>query len=426
MAFGPLTIFDKSFLQSLSQYESIWFDNFFRTIITPLFFVETLADLEKKVSTGKTAQQIVGEIASKTPDMNSVPNVHHFNLLVSNLLGYPVEMRRRPIISGGIPKISGEGYSLYFKGFPEADAFGRWQKGQFLETEHDFAKTWRAALANPGFEGSIAMASNTVPTGKRFSDLTQIKSYVDTFLENTTIEHLYLLFEIIGVPEKARARILERWKAGGNPKLSSFAPYACFVFSIDLFFYISAAHGHIAKERTSNKVDIAYLYYLPFSHMLISNDNLHKRTAPLFMESDQMFLTGDEIKPDLMRLDEYYEKLPQEIKNEGIIRFATYPPHDIETRIAKLWDKYLPTWRKHDQEERSKPREMPKNDPELMKRLKSVKTAPQYGGRVISSDDAESVTISRMIRSRKGKWRTVPKEVEDKANEDKKTNESRF
>jgi len=420
MAFGPLTIFDKSFLQSLNPYESVWFDNFFRTIITPLFFVETLADLEKEVSTGKTPQDIVGQLASKTPDMNSIPNVHHFNLVVSNLLGYPVEMHRRPIISGGTPKISERGYSLFFKGFPESDAFARWKKGEFLETERNFAKTWRVALANPGYETSIAMASNTVPVGKHFTDLAQVKSFVDSFLSNTTIEHLYLLFEIIDIPTKARTSILERWKSQGKPKLSTFAPYAYFVFSIDLFFYISAAHGHIAKERTSNKVDIAYLYYLPFAHILISNDNLHKRTAPLFMESDQMLLTGDELKPDLTRLDEYYDKLPQEVKDEGIIRFATYPPYDMETKISKLWDKYLPIWRKHDQEDRSGPK-IVEQDPELLKRLDRVETAPRYTGRVVSSDEAESVTFSRTISTRKGKWRTVPKSVEDTANKDKKS-----
>lgn len=335
MAFGPLTIFDKSFLQSLDAYESTWFDNFFRTIITPLFFVETLADLEKEMLTGKTAEQLVGEIAAKTPDMNSVPNVHHFNLLVSNLLGYPVEMRRRPIISGGIPKVSGSGYGLYFDEFPEAEAFSRWQKGKFLETERDFAKTWRTALANPGFETNIAMAVNTVPAGKRFSNLTQIKSFVDSFLKDTKIEHLSLLFEMLDIPTKAQPRILSRWNSEGNPSLNLFAPYALYVLSVDLFFYIGLGHGHIAKERASNRVDIAYLYYLPFSHVLVSNDNLHKRTAPLFMESDQQFIVGDEIKPELKKLDEYYDALPQEVKDEGIIKFTTYPPQNLPTKIVK-------------------------------------------------------------------------------------------
>ena len=45
---GPILIFDKSTLQSLNVDEAVWLDNFFMTNITPLFFIETLADLEKR------------------------------------------------------------------------------------------------------------------------------------------------------------------------------------------------------------------------------------------------------------------------------------------------------------------------------------------------------------------------------------------
>ncbi len=41
---GPITLFDKSFLQSLSIDESVWFDNFFYSVICPIFYVETLAE----------------------------------------------------------------------------------------------------------------------------------------------------------------------------------------------------------------------------------------------------------------------------------------------------------------------------------------------------------------------------------------------
>jgi hypothetical protein len=421
MAFGPLAIFDKSFLQSLSLHESVWFDNFFRTIITPLFFAETLADLEKKVSSGKTPQQVVGKIAGKTPDMNSVPSVHHFNLIVSNLLGYPIEMRRRPIISGGVPKTSGTGYGLYFEEFPEVEALGRWQSNKFLEIEKDFAKSWRAALANPGFETDIRIAMNTIPSGQKFGNLAQIKLHIDTFLQNTSVEHLRLLFEIMAIPVKTHSRILKRWELEGKPKLIDFAPYSHFAFSIDLFFYISVGWGHIAKERASNKIDMAYLYYLPFSHILISNDNLHKRTAPLFMQPDQQFVTGDALKPDLKRLDEYYDLLPQAVKEKGIIKFATYPPQDTSTKIAELWDKYLPMWRKHANEKKTKSRSPKETDGDLLKHLKSLENAPPYNGPgPILSDEANSITITRNIRTRKGKWRTVPKEVEDMAIKDKK------
>ena len=54
-------IFDKSFLESLSPDEAVWLDMYFTTFITPLFFVETLADLEKQMRGGRTPEQIVGQ-----------------------------------------------------------------------------------------------------------------------------------------------------------------------------------------------------------------------------------------------------------------------------------------------------------------------------------------------------------------------------
>ncbi|MFH1562234.1 MAG: hypothetical protein ABIF11_02270 [Nitrospirota bacterium] len=76
MSMGPSLIFDKSALQSLNPDEAMWLDNFYLANITPLFFVETLADIEKKVQAGKTPEQIVGNIAYKTPDTGCV-NTHH-------------------------------------------------------------------------------------------------------------------------------------------------------------------------------------------------------------------------------------------------------------------------------------------------------------------------------------------------------------
>ena len=47
MAWGPTLIFDKSALQALSLDEAVWLDHYFLSNVTPVFFVETLADLEK-------------------------------------------------------------------------------------------------------------------------------------------------------------------------------------------------------------------------------------------------------------------------------------------------------------------------------------------------------------------------------------------
>ena len=55
---GPSAVFDKSFLQNLSLDESVWFDHYFLPIITPLFFVETLGDLEKIKLNGAIGNQV--------------------------------------------------------------------------------------------------------------------------------------------------------------------------------------------------------------------------------------------------------------------------------------------------------------------------------------------------------------------------------
>src|SRR2546426_6570059 len=100
---GPIIIFDKSALECLNPDEAVWLDTFYTTNITPLFFIETLADLEKEVRKGRSPEDIVGSLAYKTPDMSSRPSVYHATLLTAELSGATsVDMRHgRPIISGG-------------------------------------------------------------------------------------------------------------------------------------------------------------------------------------------------------------------------------------------------------------------------------------------------------------------------------------
>ena len=55
-----IAMFDKSFLHGLNQDEAALFDVLFMSNMTPLFYVETLADLEKKMRDGRTPEAVVG------------------------------------------------------------------------------------------------------------------------------------------------------------------------------------------------------------------------------------------------------------------------------------------------------------------------------------------------------------------------------
>lgn len=85
---GPITLFDKSFLQSLSLDESVWFDHFFFPNICPLFYIETLADLTKIGRTPERASEDeVAIIAAKTPDLSGGPCIHHQTLCLARVDG---------------------------------------------------------------------------------------------------------------------------------------------------------------------------------------------------------------------------------------------------------------------------------------------------------------------------------------------------
>ena len=88
MPMGPFLIFDKSSLESLNLDEAVMLDNFYMSNITPLFFVECLADLEKAIRSQSTPEQLVGSLAARTPESQSYPNLHHATILRSELAGH--------------------------------------------------------------------------------------------------------------------------------------------------------------------------------------------------------------------------------------------------------------------------------------------------------------------------------------------------
>lgn len=418
MSVGPSIIFDKSTLQSLSVDESCWLDNFYEANITPLFFVETLADLEKEVARGRTPEQVVGNLAEKTPVRNSHANVHHSSLLIGSLLGHEVEMRGVPVVGRGTPVTTGDQKGILFKQPPEIEALERWQKGDFLAVERLFAKMWRRALSGADFEERYRQFQRFFSLGGKPRTLTDVKALVERLLNEN--EHremiLRLACELHGVPVDLQQQIFERWQAEGTPRIPDFAPYAAHVFSVDLFFYLGLACDLISRERRSNKIDLAYLYYLPFSMVFASNDKLHARVVPLFLGKDQEFVNGVDLKTDFRKLDDYYSQLPEEVRRQGVMKFAAWPPLDGDFLVVRLFDRFLPRWR----EIVAKPKPMSKEaEAELVQRLNRMKEAPPGDprGEPIDIERADYVVVERFVPPQRGKWILFPPEVIESSEE---------
>jgi hypothetical protein len=416
---GPTLTFDKSFLQSISPDESTWLDNFFACNITPLFFIETLADIEKEVHKGRTPEQVVGSIAFKTPDMQSQMNPFHLSLLAAELVrGAKIGMDGRIVKAGGQVVTLDNQQGILYKMSPEEEAFYRWQRGEFLDLERQTAKTWRRAVSGVDHSQMYASFKQLYDRSPKPRDLAAVKQLADVLIGSTDQEQSFHLgMSLFAVPRHAKRQIIERWTAAGKPPIREFAPYFRHLFSVDLFFYLAIAADLISRVRPAgkadNKVDIAYLYYLPFCRVFTSSDNLHERVVPVFLREDQSFVKGPELKADLRKLDEHYSALPDDLKAKPIYTFAPDPPSNTSFLVTRLWDKHLPDWRKKKEEHKDLPPHLQKVLLDLVKKI-SKESQPQNdeSAHPKTIEEVQYIHMERQVMRTKGKWIRIPPDVQ--------------
>lgn len=414
---GPTIVFDKSALQALSLDESVWLEAFFSTNVVPIFYVETLADLEKGARPERSAEDLVGQLADKTP-ANSFPNVHHRELVLGSLLGRSFEMDGRAVISGGDYRRTADGkVGLHVEEFPEAAALHRWRAHEFLDIERDVARSWRAELAGHNPEAVVTTLRNVLPRDRKLSTIEELKSFVDAYCASASKRTLELAFAFFEAPAATRHSVLRRWTAARKPPLPRFAPYAAHALKVELLFYLGIARGFISGERASNRADMAYLHYLPFCHAFASGDRLHARTAPLFMEEHQSYLTTNELKESLAEFNRHFAELPQEVKDLGVMQFASYPPADIDNAVTRLWDKTAGEgWREQSrarEETVGTPRDPDADKATVAEMNRIADGARRLAGDFEPEDGPEYTILQRFVPASKGSWRIVSREIEE-------------
>lgn len=413
---GPITLFDKSFLQSLTVDESVWFDHFFTAVVCPIFFVETLADLTKKPRAGssRTPQDEVRILADKSPVMSASPCVHHVHLAISNLLGNAAPHLGQVPLAGGRPVRNKDGKpGVVFENSPEAEAFSRWQRGQFFEVERDTASSWRAMLASLNLSEVAQGMRQLGITPKTCKSINEAYGIAASLVHSrTNLEaQAALLFSFLNVPNHLQGSIFHRWSTAGFPPLASYAPFASHVLTVELFFQIALAANLISTERASNRADIAYLFYLPFCHVFVSGDKLHQRSAPAFLTKQQDFLWGPDLKASLSAINQQLSVLTEAERQQGLHKLAPYPPGDNSNLVVAMWEKHSPVKK----DGTSKPAMSPEAERKLVEHLNTfVKAAEAPEVASMPADELQSVAIERLVPPKRGSWWVIPKAAADK------------
>jgi hypothetical protein len=299
-----------------------------------------------------------------------------------------------------------------FDSTPEEEAFRRWQKGEFLELERKEAATWRKALSELDLVSvgkemrALGFTQNTCKS------LQDAKAIADALVRSSS--NPYALLAVAGmffdIPQHLHSRISEAWKRAHKRSLPEFAPYAAYALTVEMFFQIALGAGLIGGERPSNRTDIAYLFYLPFSMVFVSSDRLHRRTAPLFMREDQAFAWGIDVKSALKVTNDHFLQLPEPDRDRGIRKFAHASP--AGNLVSELWDRFM---RKGYREEEPVETRSSEEEAALVARLKEFVQRPTLAtGEVGSGDDAEMMSIARTVRMRRGSWWQLPKDYKPK------------
>lgn len=413
---GPTILFDKSFIEMLNVDEAPIFDMLFSSVISPIFFIEVLADLQKGEPGTRTREKVVADVSKKTPVAHSYPNMGHAALCLNDLLGEPVEMREAPVVFGGRPILHKGKVAVVSRESEESKAFGRWQREEFEDVERDFSLAWRAQLNT--FDSAVLanLAKQRLKIEDTPKSLEQAFDIANAILKRGKQDFLNLKlgYSFLGLDPTMWRFVEDRWKRLGRPSLPEYAPYFAHCLLVDIFVNISMQKRLISPDRPSNRTDMAYLYYLPFAKLFVSNDKLHLRTAPLFLNSSQKLVRGSDLKSDMKILVDYYSSLSHDVIKRGLFRVASRPPDE---------DRFLTTrlWRECGFDTSPKPQQ--EHDPVLHKRLMSNINAITAKGRGdfidrrnkrFSQDDLKNpdhFIIERLIPRKWGKWTIIPEDL---------------
>lgn len=406
MPMGPFLIFDKSSLESLNLDEAVMLDNFYMSNITPLFFVECLADLEKAIRSRSTPEQLVGSLAARTPESQSYPNLHHATILRSELAGH-FDLKNvlgRVVLAGGRRVQLGDKKGVVFAPSLEEEALSRWIKREFLDLERQIAKQWRHALSAIDLDAMSKQVLSQLGPWRKPKSLADARLMADTIIDCLDPEWLIRFgLDLLGAPETIEY-VVHKWLGKRRPPIREHLPYFVLMLTINLFFALVLPTQLLRNVKSSHQVDLAYLYYLPFCSVFTSKDNFHVQTVPLFLGPKQTFVNGAELKEDLAKLVARYESLPEEVLKTGLIHFAAHPPEDAATFLTtRLWDKHLPRWREIAAAPKP-PRDL-EEERRLVEEINRQTDSPELEPHDEEDiDKMDYATVRRWVYPQKGRW----------------------
>ncbi|NQV46210.1 MAG: hypothetical protein HQ504_00360 [Rhodospirillaceae bacterium] len=367
-------IYDKSAIHSFSEKEAHWLTNLYNVNMTPVLFMEIMADLNKYPNDLPLSVKQVRTLAKKFSPIDTHQNIHHREIWTHNLIGHHVPMDGRTMVGGGVELTASNGKKgIFIDEQPEEKALRRWKDGDFEEFEHELADRWRDSTRDVDLQQYVqTFKRSKSKQHRRIETLKELIIAVDKVCDGIGGQYRMLqrvLDDLEPNNNQLHAQVIKRWKASGRPPIRRFAPYAVYCHAVNLFFYVGVGEGMLST-RATNLIDLQYLYYLPFCKVFTSGDKFHIQIVHLFLQPDQIFVKSSALKSDLMLIVDMWEDSD---KTGGIANFIKQPPRGGKFITEKIWDHCTPSWREW--ADAPKPKRSPEEDAKTMEHLRPMMEA---------------------------------------------------
>lgn len=360
MTFGPSFLIDKSTFQGLSFESVLMLMRYYRHLISPILLRELTSDLAKETP-GDDDQEMkkkVAHLAAKMHYSHSFMLPDSLKMACNELLydnfipmnGYQAPCER--MIEVSTPSM-GRGYFL--DEHPMLATLRNWADGNFSSEDLCKAKAIRkedSSLDLVSLYQEIEQETEQDAKVPKFRSIEELVKYADTvLLLNMTPRREVLRAARYFFQNRMEhvETVIRRWVQKGRPALQDFAPYAAYVYRVDIIYHYCLLRGFVrCSKKGKAHLDMQYFYYLPFCQMFSSDDKEIVQLVPFFQRPDQIFITKTDLQSDLKNVSAYFVNLSEEESKKFYEEYGPYPPDLSDSFTAQVWKQFMRPKRKQE------------------------------------------------------------------------------
>lgn len=335
---GPTIITDKNAIQSLSQSEIHFLFKYYYVNIPPILVREILADLLKESNNNYSSEDNTMILARKLLSSDSSINMNYLDLILNELMGTPIQMKRRTLAAS--QKVSKDGKCGVTTVLTDEEKIIRNMKdGIFSSEDYTQAQNWITSIKQINPEEIKKMSFEIINSLKDLgiNSMNELDILIIDCLNNEKFQSnlLELIIDTYKFTQYEATQVFFKWETSNKPLLKNYCPYTYYCTHTLMLWYLGTLKGFFGGK--TNILDLEYLFYLPFSNIFVSNDKFHQKIIPYLLEKDQFFITADEIKSDLRSIANKWKSLNDQEKIDWQLLNDNQPT--LETPLTlKIWN----------------------------------------------------------------------------------------